>query len=114
MDGSGGGRRGVFVLIGVLSEFINLKPRLDFDFYSSRFLIFILRLSAYVWQYFFLFLKSRLLKLFFPKCCNVDSFTCASLKFTPFASQSIFCLLSSNFADTQIDLNLLPVKFKLC
>jgi hypothetical protein len=54
MDGSGGGRRGVFVLIGVLSGFINLKPRLDFDFDSSRFLILILCLSA-VWQFFFLF-----------------------------------------------------------
>jgi hypothetical protein len=30
MDGSGGGRRGVFVLIGVLFGLINLKPRLDF------------------------------------------------------------------------------------
>jgi hypothetical protein len=30
MDDSGGGRGGVFVLIGVLSGFINLKPRLDF------------------------------------------------------------------------------------
>jgi hypothetical protein len=50
MDGRGGGRRGVFVLIGVLSGFINLKPRLDFDFYSSRFFILILRLSA-VWQF---------------------------------------------------------------
>jgi hypothetical protein len=36
MDGRGGGRRG-FVLIGVLSRFINLKTRLDFDFYSSRY-----------------------------------------------------------------------------
>jgi hypothetical protein len=46
MDGSGGGQRGVFVLIGVLSGLIN------FD--SSRFFILILRLSV-VWQFFFLF-----------------------------------------------------------
>jgi hypothetical protein len=31
-DGSGGGRRGVFDLIGVLSGLINLKFRLDFLF----------------------------------------------------------------------------------
>jgi hypothetical protein len=30
MDGSGGGQRSVFDLIGVLSGFINLKFRLDF------------------------------------------------------------------------------------